>query len=698
MAVNPLTSNILGNTTINPLRGIFPNMLDNALKGFDSVTYKFSLGSVTNEEYASAAYVSSSTEIRSLVIGESGYTGNIATSVAASTGAAVPNVGNRAVTRYGVPEYFIDNVEFKHYLPSSRAINTGLASLKFDVTEPYSMGLFFDSLMVAAFNKNHKHFNDDCPWILKIDYIGWKDGKSSKLPPKWIPLRFRNIEFTANEAGSQYAVEMYEYATGVTTSNVVSAVPTSANFPMDEESVQNTFNAFAQTFNDYFAARAGTGQEGTADQYRIVLGNMSDVRTTGTLSAISNPPGWDNMTFDVTTSDPGNRGYVNPDDYDPQGVNIRLNVGGRQFAYNGSAEGAETTIFTVIDDIMCHTSYAKTSQEPGNIQEGYMWWWAIHTNVTVESWVEDSVQGRRRSTYTYTVVPYRVRVDQLRAPTVAITDGPVSRERIRKVFSYLYTGRNDDIISYNMNFNNMFYLATNPVNWQDMRDAADSATIGTEELYPNRPGADAAAVTDMASATRAYADQNAFPSIPGGAGVESPAIQINRFLNGVITGGRNRAGQNSNNEMVQLSLQLKITGDPYFIPVGGLGSQTESNDLNSMAWEGEQVRVYVRFRSIIDAPQDGNSLYVQKLNGQKDHPFSGLYRLMRVDSFFNGGEFTQKLYLYRDMTIDPSTSNVFNAAAVANAEVTNPLFVGDAQEVPAQASGTPTPNTNEDSE
>lgn len=675
----------VSNSNVDPLLGRFPNKLDNVLKNFESVTYRMSFGCVSREEYNTASYLNDGLEDqRALVIGESGYTGAPINSFAASTGEAIPNVGNRVVTAYGAPEFFIDNLKFTHYLPGSRSVNTGLAKVTFDVLEPYSMGLFFNSMLGAALKKGHTHFSDEhCCYVMRIDFMGHSNGTPNRIPQatKYIPLRVANISFTANESGGKYSVTCLEFGSSNTTSNVVSGIPGQANITIDNDDVGVTLSGLARTFNLEQVRLLNQNQITLANEYRVVLGDISDVRVSGGYT--TNPPGWEDMSFDIRPDDPGNRTYINPEDYDPSGVNLRLATGGRQFVYNGSADGARTTIFTVIDDIMCHTTYARTSRE--NEQDGFIWWWTIQTSQEAIGTQIDPRTNRRPTIYTYRVVPYRVHISQFRAPTVVLRDAPSTISKIRKVFSYTYTGQNDDILSYDMNFNNLFYLATNVRSWNEMRAAAETSTVGESEVNPANPGeGNTQAVTSLASTYYSYPDPNSLPANPGGAGVDSPAIMINRWLNGTINGGRNRTNPSGGApDLVQLELTLKITGDPYFIPIGGFGNQREGNDLNSMAWEGEQVRIYVRFRTIVDAPPQGSSLYIQRLNGQKDHPFSGVYRVLKVQSMFADGKFEQTLKLYRDLTTSVEDSNGLTETAGTGTGDT--VFIQDAIGVPASS-------------
>ena len=55
--------------------------------------------------------------------------------------------GKRSPTAYGVPEYFIDNIEMETFTtPTGSAGNTNQVKITMDIFEPFSMGLFLQSL------------------------------------------------------------------------------------------------------------------------------------------------------------------------------------------------------------------------------------------------------------------------------------------------------------------------------------------------------------------------------------------------------------------------------------------------------------------------------------------------------------------------------------------------------------------------
>lgn len=110
-------------------------------------------------------------------------------------------------------EYFIDNVTIDGIMvPNSKTRTTNATFLEFEVTEPYSMGLFLQTLQIAATTAGYTNYIQ-APYLLTVEFIGYdddgdilvvEDGRNLK---RMFPLKFTNIEFQVNEKGSVYNIE-----------------------------------------------------------------------------------------------------------------------------------------------------------------------------------------------------------------------------------------------------------------------------------------------------------------------------------------------------------------------------------------------------------------------------------------------------------------------------------------------------------
>ena len=111
-------------------------------------------------------------------------------------------------------EYFIDDVEIKCLVaPGSKTKQTNATNISFKVMEPYSMGLFLQTLHIAAAQAGYTNYLD-CVYLLQIDFIGYDDnGRSFKdsNSKRMFPLKLSNVSFDVSEGGSTYEVTALPY-------------------------------------------------------------------------------------------------------------------------------------------------------------------------------------------------------------------------------------------------------------------------------------------------------------------------------------------------------------------------------------------------------------------------------------------------------------------------------------------------------
>jgi len=119
----------------------------------------------------------------------------------------------RVSTYYGKPEYFVNNFIINSVIiPREKNGNSNAMKLMFDVVEPYSMGLFLQSLQNAADKAGYKSYLDNCPYLLKVDFQGYTDdGLASSKFSKYFPMRLIGVKMEVNDAGSTYKVEAVPY-------------------------------------------------------------------------------------------------------------------------------------------------------------------------------------------------------------------------------------------------------------------------------------------------------------------------------------------------------------------------------------------------------------------------------------------------------------------------------------------------------
>lgn len=633
MAVTPVSGNVrIGTnevgtvgTTSGPTQQFgglsLPSVADNVLKDFDSVTYKFKFACVNRSQYNSAAYLADDSRLNYIILASSGF----------------PE--NRATTIYGSPEYFIDNFELTHVMPANpNSSMTGLTGAKFEVFEPHSLGLFFESLTSSARQAGYRNFNDEAPFVMKIEFVGWKNGVSKLVPQatRFIPLRLRKIDFSADASGSTYQISAVTYES-IGDSVVNGTINRVTSFQGD--TVLNALETgLSVALNNDQRYLQQSGIIGQADTYSIIYTTATGV------------PGWDDNAF---PAGPGSSGQApqageetTQSGEQPAAPNNQI----KQFTFHPGDSSNQTTIRSIIDEVMMSSTYVRDSIANPNSDDGTINWWIVVPRPRIGTGF-DTIRNRPTRDFVWEVRPYRVRSDSVLHPNRSNYGTAGLLRKIRKAYNYLYTGLNDEILSFDLTFNNTFYVAGNTAAPQNS-NPNQSGETGVNSYVTNLQNQSVGASID-AEANYQYIPTNQSRLLNyGGGQITEADVEVNRAVYNAITGGDGYA----RSDLIMVT--LKITGDPYYIPFSGIGNQSATptsqfgyvTERESMYWEGSTIRIFLRFRSIIDAPShlNGESTYQLPYGGFTDSPYSGIYSIIHVKSMFNSGVFTQELKLARD--------------------------------------------------
>ena len=126
-------------------------------------------------------------------------------------------------------EFLIDNLEIDSVVaPTKRNKHTQSTNIRFQVIEPYSVGLFISTMKIQAARAHKQNSSEEeitafnhtkAPYALLIDYIGTKPDKKydadigeyvrfnnqgQEAIRHIIPIHFQQVQFTANQGGAMY--------------------------------------------------------------------------------------------------------------------------------------------------------------------------------------------------------------------------------------------------------------------------------------------------------------------------------------------------------------------------------------------------------------------------------------------------------------------------------------------------------------
>lgn len=210
-----------------------------------------------------------------------------------------------------------------------------------------------------------------------------------------------------------------------------------------------------------------------------------------------------------------------------------------------------------------------------------------------------------------------------------------------KEYHYMYTGKNEDILSFDIDFDVMFYTAI----------TADRAKTQKDRTQPQDPQdnkddapAEAQSVSVANNVTQPVSGQ---ADQVNPASVDSKATLINDFSKSMMSSSRGD----------MINVKLKIIGDPELIKQddifknpannpGKLEDATEPVDpkTQSLLYDFTEIFALLTFRTPVDwNPSNGE----MKFENTEYSVFSGVYKIITVENEFTRGQFTQTLDLVR---------------------------------------------------
>jgi hypothetical protein len=597
--------------------------------------------------------------------------------------------GNRVKTPYGSFDFFIDNLQLKSLIGFEAGLNTNVATLSFTVTEPYSMGMFYIACQTLATQLGHENWRE-APFLLTIEFRGNKETGAMDLisgTRRCIPFTFASMDMTADQSGAKYNIKGIVWGQQALMDSV-------KKVKTDVQGIGGTVQEILQTgersvqvsMNNYYKQQAkekkidvpdqvliyfptdptsdtsGNAAGNTETNTPVALGNISlnssstvfeklgvsrsDINGTFVQDAgAANAVGIASMKFDESKKADA---AISKDNtvYDTKSGNFLQYKNKGDSTRTVVSYGSETDITMIINTVILQSSYADDALQSANIDSrGMKDMWAIQTGYY---FISDEIQpatGRKAMLYVYKVVPYKAHTSNLmpagrKAPGYSALSGDCA-----KVYDYLYTGKNVDVLDFKLKFNNSFTAFMPSALPSQSIDTKGAASMGgTEQPQANvdplpegkKPDSTPGVMTSMVSFIKKLTGTD----LQGGGGLETQQTRAAKSFFDAITKGTE----------LQV-LRMKIIGDPYWIAQSGMGNYTSQpsqysnlNSDGSVNYQNGEVDCRVNFRMPIDINQTtglydfgGSSTSAPVIH------YSGLYQIILVNSTFSNGVFTQEL-------------------------------------------------------
>jgi hypothetical protein len=376
---------------------------------------------------------------------------------------------------------------------------------------------------------------------------------------------------------------------------------------------------------------------------------------------------------------------------------------------------AGTSIIDIIDQVMGKSQYIKnqlkTQGEVNNDEQAKnqyvngqertddkqqpksLKWYKIVPTVALNDF--DASRNDYSKTILYSILPYTAA--NAYHPNFPKATAQSVADSVVREYNYLYTGKNADILKLDIDFDSTYYTQLTTYRNQ-------LARLGT-----NR-SSDPNDVSNTQYSFQANSQQNILPQTVQVVGSNKDANSMNTAANPdeKIIGDLKKSIYTSQRGDM-LNIKMNIIGDPAFIKQddiyynpgapnsykefsvsGSKGNQTVpiNPTTGQIIFDAQQVYVRLNVKNAVDINDSigiVNQQHVLRNGRQTDGTFSGVYRVLRVDSQFSRGQFTQTLDLIRmpdalpevpkpvaspivaDSAADGSRVAAFGRSALANA-------------------------------
>lgn len=582
----------------------------------------------------------------------------------------------RVNTYFGAPEYYVNNFIMKATVAANEKTgNSNAFKFDFEIYEPHSMGLLLQSLQNAALKAGYLNYLDNCPYVLRMDFQGYDElGKSYKsLKPKFFVMKLTGVKFSVTEGGSTYKMEAVPYNhqgfSDVTNTVYNDLKLTAGQKGTVEEVLRSSESSLMAALNDVEARAVAEKLISIPDQYDIQFPSKSSDFTPSQDSkvekgATQNPKEVAGLvlkgsgvkvktsfdenpisgsSFGFSQSDGGNFVFKKHGDTidEKTGVvkrdNMSIDPKNRTFQFSQGQ-----TILAMINQIILSSQYVRDAINPQKIENGFIKWYKI--DIQVELLEYDPLTGDFARKITFRIVPFLVHHTIFANPSAAPIGYQELQRKIVKEYNYIYTGKNVDVLKFDININNLFYTGTNPSPESSSGNVSNPATQGTAER-PNEgtktgQGASAGAQAANLGRARPKRDPELLKNKPvGGTDNKVTEQQIAESFQKAFVSG-------SSADLVKVNLE--ILGDPYWLVDSGMNNyfspaepQAQVTEDGTMNYEAGDVYVYLTFKTPSDIDEVKGVYEFAKVG--KESPFSGIYRVIMCESQFNDGQFKQKI-------------------------------------------------------
>ena len=577
-------------------------------------------------------------------------------------------------------DYYIDDLEIDSIIGPGSSRGTTNTGVTFKITEPYGMTLLNSFVMAANYFGSYNYV--DQPYLLKVFITGYDStGKYIGTTglgqrTRYIPIRFTDFKFGVTEQGTVYNVEAIPY-------NSMGNYNTNATVPIDlqipAKTVSDFFNVALTTKTTKTEMRTSGGPPNQQINQEVpVIEKQLEKGLTGYLNKLEDEhvkkklkgvP--DLYAFEIDEDIADSKITVQ------QAIDLSKTKGEQDANKKASAQflsnfvfdeatktytiRAGTSIVNVIHSILRSSEYMINQVVSADLKQS--------TGAS-----EDYEENQDKPIDFYRIVPSiklgpfdKIRNCYAKFITFVVKKfemtgkdyenlGQKRVEFIAKNYDYFYTGKNTDIMSFDIDFNAAYFQS---YTFNTMKKAGQFPTpLAEQNLDSIHEGQTAKSgnspITKWTPYIRTVVTQTGTDKGINDPQSEHKAMTVDKFMQDVFDQGADL-----------LEMNMRIVGDMSYIQSKDIRSVALSDNFDYYLPDGslntdKEWHIFVRFRNPIDV--NASTGLMQGFNINEDGvtdvntpSINGQYRIVEVTSNFSNGQFTQNLKCLRERNQELNT-------------------------------------------
>jgi hypothetical protein len=664
---------------------LLPASEANILHNYRSFTYNFALAAITPQALSNPRLIEN--DIKKYPVLNSAGKGT--EGLAVSQGGDNRSAGNLKETTQLVDGFnknspgrfdmFIDDVEIASIIGAGTPTSGSSVptNINFSVYEPYSMNGLIEAMQVAAKAAGYSDYIKGV-FALRVQFQGYLDtSTNAQMRSEIVPMSTRyfcvqivEVGVDVNEQGTRYKIQtvpVQKMAYGLPnklTSDIKVAGDTVG------EVLKNFFDAINQMVEDRTEAERGPGKRKPCDTYEISCPKLSTVgNPQSTKAAILKGSTSTSFTSDIIKAkmldelkssevfqmgDPSQfkNGYVGTTS-NSTATNTTSNpsTGKLNPKTNTVVFAAGRQIHDCITAIVRDSEYTRDLLKPENLKkvkqgDGYITYFTVRTEIDYLPGF-DEINNKNYLNYRYVLEPYQLHYSRVPGQQLGKIDLKDIKGKIKREYNYIYTGKNEDILKFNLKFDNLYFSAM-PALLGNRKavDATSEAAAPNNQV--NATGEKAPAVRDNAAANETSTPLSSTRSDPSANTYQEPTRgalpQGDPYS--LLAKNLHRAALDN---VDLITGNLEILGDPYYLVTGGMYNGDLVLKDPQMTTDGQapitqgDLYININFRNPIDINSRTGLLDF----GKTPVSFSGVFRVITLTNSFKGGVFTQNLDVVR---------------------------------------------------